>query len=69
MRSRALKTLKRFSGHLNNLTKQHCNDLSVNRLDTYGFNFPSNTHDLLKSRGKSLGQNVFLVYKNPNIGK
>ena len=42
--------LRRFPGHLNNLTKQHFNDLSVNRLDTYGFNFPSNTHDLVKSR-------------------
>lgn len=37
------------------------NDLSVNRLDTYGFNFPPRTHDLFKSRGKSLGQNVVLV--------
>lgn len=69
VRSRVLKMFERFPGHLNNLTKQHFNDLSANRLDTSGFNFPSNTHDLLKSRGKSLGQNVFLVYKNPNIGK
>lgn len=69
IRSRVLKMLKRFPGHLNNLTKQHFNDLSVNRLDTSGLNFPSNTHDLLKSGGKSLGQNVFLVHKNPNIGK
>lgn len=61
--------LERFPGHLNDLTKQRLNDLSVNRLDTSGLNFPSNTHDLLKSRGKSLGQNVFLVSQNPNIGK
>lgn len=59
--------LKSFPGYLNNLTKQHFNDLSVNRLDTYGFNFPSNTQDLVKSRGKSLGQNVFWFIKTQTL--
>jgi hypothetical protein len=57
--------LRRFLGHPNNLTKQHVNDLSVSRLNTYVFNFPLNTRDLLNSRGKELREKCVLGLEKP----